>query len=97
MRRTRLACCARAARGHAAAPPSSVMKSRRLTARCLPCFQQKDSTSQLRQEPVALRDFGLRYDRLGSMLLKKSFCTRDQNFFWLYTRFSCKNLGDLTA
>src|SRR5262249_3623387 len=35
-------CCARAASGHtAAAPPSSVMKSRRFTARYLPCFQQK--------------------------------------------------------
>jgi len=31
------------------------------------------------------------------MLLKKSFCTCDQNFFWLYTRLSCKNLGDLTV
>jgi uncharacterized protein YchJ len=31
MRRTRSLCCARAANGHtAAAPPSSVMKSRRL-------------------------------------------------------------------
>jgi hypothetical protein len=29
------------------------------------------------------------------MLLKKSFCTRDQNFFWLYTRLSCKDVGDL--
>jgi hypothetical protein len=34
--------CARAASGHAAAaPPSSVMKSRRFTARCLPCFRQE--------------------------------------------------------
>jgi hypothetical protein len=32
-------CCARAASGHAtAAPPMSVMNSRRFTARCLPCF-----------------------------------------------------------
>ena len=36
-------------------------------------------------------------DRCGSMLLKKSFCTRDQNFFWLYTRLSCKDVGDLIA
>jgi|HubBroStandDraft_6_1064221.scaffolds.fasta_scaffold114583_2 hypothetical protein len=28
------------------------------------------------------------------MLLKKSFCTRDQNFFWLYTRLSCNDVGD---
>jgi hypothetical protein len=26
-------------------------------------------------------------------LLQKSFCTRDQNFFWLYTRLSCKICG----
>jgi len=32
MRRIRSACCARAASGHAAAPPSSVMKSRRFIA-----------------------------------------------------------------
>ena len=29
--------------------------------------------------------------------LQKSFCTRDQNFFWLYTRLSCKGVGDLIA
>jgi len=34
-------CCARAASGHAVAPPSSVMNSRRFTAQCLPCFQPK--------------------------------------------------------
>ena len=38
-------CCARAASGHAAAAPlRRVMNSRRFTARCLPCFRQKDST-----------------------------------------------------
>ena len=42
IRRTRLASCARAATGHAtAAPPMSVMNSRRFTALCLPCFRQK--------------------------------------------------------
>ena len=41
IRRTRSPCCARAAMGHAAAPPSSVMKARRFTAQCLPCFRQK--------------------------------------------------------
>jgi hypothetical protein len=25
-------------------------------------------------------------------MLQKSFCTRDQNFFWLYKRFSCKDV-----
>src|SRR5262249_37215338 len=35
-------CCARAASGHATvAPPSSVMKSRRFTARCLPCSRPR--------------------------------------------------------
>jgi hypothetical protein len=29
--------------------------------------------------------------------LQKSFCTRDQNFFWLYTRLLCKYVGDLIA
>src|ERR1700730_12042140 len=31
------------------------------------------------------------------ILLQKSFCTRDQNFFWLYTRLSCKDVGDFIA
>jgi hypothetical protein len=39
-----VACCARAGSGHVAAPPSSVMNSRRFAARCLPCFDRKDST-----------------------------------------------------
>jgi hypothetical protein len=30
------------------------------------------------------------------ILLQKSFCTRDQNFSWLYTRLSCKDVGDLS-
>jgi hypothetical protein len=34
---------------------------------------------------------------LRPMLLKKSFCTRDKNSFWLYTRLSCKDVGDLIA
>jgi hypothetical protein len=34
---------------------------------------------------------------LVPILLQKSFCTRDQNFFWLYTRLSCKYVGDLIA
>src|SRR5262249_33617645 len=39
-------CCARAPSGHAAAPPSSVMHSRRFNGRCLPCFQPEDSTAR---------------------------------------------------
>src|SRR6266849_1709646 len=57
MRRTRSPCCARTASGHAiAAPPSSVMKSRRFTAASR-ASDRKDSTPQLRQETAALRDF----------------------------------------
>ena len=42
MRRTRSDCCARAVSGHViAAPPSSVMNSRRFIAQCLPCFGPK--------------------------------------------------------
>jgi hypothetical protein len=43
------------------------MKSRRFTARWPPLLSdRKDSTSQLRQETAALRDFGLAYDGFGS-------------------------------
>ena len=31
------------------------------------------------------------------ILLQKSFFTGDQNFFWLYARLSCKDVGDLIA
>src|SRR5262245_4365262 len=34
-------CCASAAAGQAAAPPSSNMNLRRFTAQCLPCFHRK--------------------------------------------------------
>src|SRR5262245_58453170 len=50
-------CCARAASGHAAAPPSNVMKSRRFTADASGVSDRKDSTPRLRQETAALRDF----------------------------------------
>src|SRR5262245_11877402 len=33
--------------------------------------------------------------RYWQILLQKSFCTRDQNFFWLYRRLPCKYVGDL--
>src|SRR5262249_44914605 len=35
-------CCACAVSGHAAAPPRSVMKARRITAQYLPCFERKE-------------------------------------------------------
>ena len=28
---------------------------------------------------------------------ERAFCTRDKNFFWPYTRISCKDVGDLIA
>src|SRR5262245_41382209 len=50
----------------AAAPPSSVMNSRRFTARCLPCFKQ-NSAPPLRQETAALRDSDPAYVGSGSI------------------------------
>jgi hypothetical protein len=50
------ACCARAANGHAAAaPPSSVMNSRRFTAQCLRASERQDSTPQLRRRLLRCR------------------------------------------
>src|SRR5262245_3161036 len=66
MRRTRSLCCARAASGHAAAPPSSDMSERRFTAGPFRAFAPKVSTPQLRQEPAALRDFDPAFVRFGS-------------------------------
>src|SRR5262245_10084899 len=60
------ACCACAANGHAAAPPSSVMNSRRFTASASRASARNDSTPQLRHETAALRDFDPAYDRCGS-------------------------------
>ena len=51
MRRTRSGCCARAASGHAAAPPSSVMNSRRSIIRHLVGEQQE----RLRHGPTPSR------------------------------------------
>src|SRR6202048_3637165 len=34
-----------------------------------------------------------RHAHFVPILLQKFFCTRDQNFFWLYTRLSCKYVG----
>jgi hypothetical protein len=47
--------CPRALTAHAtaAAPPSSVMNSRRFTGQYLPCFDRKDSTPQPQQETAA--------------------------------------------
>src|SRR5262245_12444636 len=49
-----------------AAPPSSVMKSRRFTDRELPCFRQEEYHVLVRQEVAALRDFNSAHDRSGS-------------------------------
>jgi hypothetical protein len=51
--------------GHAAAPPSSVMNSRRFTDQYLPCFRTKGIAHL---GTAALRDFDPDYDRFGSWL-----------------------------
>src|SRR5215831_1924253 len=55
-------CCARAASGHATAPPSSVMNVRLLTAQHLPRSNEKIIT----QETAAPRDFAPLYAADGS-------------------------------
>src|SRR5262245_57809002 len=57
-----------------------------------------DSLKALDPEwPIREADFDLRscYVAEVPILLQKSFCTRDQNFFWLYRRLPCKYVGDL--
>jgi hypothetical protein len=66
IRQTLPACCARAASGHAAAPPMSVMNSRRFTAGFLPYFEPQGSTPRVWQETAEPRDFNATYDRSGS-------------------------------
>jgi hypothetical protein len=62
MCRVRSLCWACAASGHAAAaPPMSVMNSRRFTAEYLPCLDRKDSTHS--RKSAALRDFNFAYQR----------------------------------
>src|SRR5262249_25561364 len=51
-------CCARAASGHAAAAPRSVMSSRRFTVQCLRASTEKDSTTG---GSAALLDFDQAY------------------------------------
>src|SRR5262249_838880 len=59
----------RAESGHAAAPPSSVMKSRRLTAQYLPCFRAKRNSTQ---GTAALRDFEPIYVDVGQIRQTRS-------------------------
>ena len=70
-------CCPRATSGHAAAPPSSVMNSRRFTAQYLPCFRQKGYHTSVRQETAALRDFDRPDDRVGVMYGRRPRCKRN--------------------
>src|SRR5262245_31957842 len=64
--------CARAASGHAAALPSSVMNSRRFTERCLPCFEAEDSTPAdllhcgIPKEPLSAVGHERQIDRLAT-------------------------------
>ena len=53
--------------GHAAAPPSSVMNSRRFTDQYLPCFRTKGIAHL---GTAALRDFDPAYDSYGSSATK---------------------------
>jgi hypothetical protein len=53
-------CCGRAASGHAAAAPRSVMSSRRFIAQCLRASTEKDSTTG---GSAAVRDFDPVYVR----------------------------------
>src|ERR1700730_14096808 len=71
----------------AAAPPRSVMKSRRLM-----CFPQGEDHTAYNANIACFVRWGDRVTlRFGDpvrvcswqILLQKSFCTRDQNFFWL--------------
>jgi hypothetical protein len=62
MRRIRPGCCARSASGHAAAPPSSMMNSRRFTSKSLLCLKAEDSTARAllhwtRKDPQAEHSF----------------------------------------
>src|SRR5262249_54904840 len=64
---------ARAMSGHEAAPPSSVMNSRRFTAQCLRASTEKDSTTG---GSAAVRDFEPAYDRYGSLSTFSADATR---------------------
>ena len=66
--------CARATSGQAAPPLRSVMKSRRFTALCFPCFDRKDSKPRLRQEAAALRHFNPGYVAVGSNCCRLGMC-----------------------
>src|SRR5262249_40575789 len=66
-------CCARAASGHAAAAPRSVMSSRRFTTQCLHASTEKDSTME---GSAAVRDFNPFYDRFGSKAAEMIGTTR---------------------
>src|SRR6266436_3712419 len=60
-----IGCCARAARGHATAPPISDINSRRFTVRSLPCFRPKGYHTSVRQTAASILQplRGLEIDR----------------------------------
>src|SRR5262245_45031184 len=43
-----------------------------------------------RGDRIAVLSVASAHSRFWQILLQKSFCTRDQNFFWLYRRLPCK-------
>src|SRR5262249_14928946 len=61
--------------GHAAAPPSRVMNSRRFTAHYLPCFPNDRNSIQ---DTAALRDFALLYVADGSIATDEVDVTRSR-------------------
>jgi hypothetical protein len=68
---------------HRTAGPYSRVKTR------IRAFRAYVSFHQLRTKAVNA------YSRSVPILLQKSFCTCDQNFLWLYTQISCKDVEDL--
>src|SRR5262245_53433410 len=80
-----LSCCARAASGHAAAPPKTVMNSRRF----MPVFPVLPTEGIA--QPAALRNFDLAYVGLGS-----NSTDAVKAAWWIYVCFAPKadKVGD---
>src|SRR5262249_46541648 len=97
-------CCACAMRGHAtAAPPSSVMTSRRLTADASRAFDRKDNTPQRRKLTAALRHFNPPDVAYGSksviavMSAARPLFSQEQTFAGTHRRPFCATSGAIAA
>src|SRR5262245_16562770 len=82
-------CCARAASGHAVAPPSSVMNSRRFTM--APVLPTERIAHSARHETAALRDFDPAYDHQCSQRLRRMSALPPQ----IAANFSCAGSSNL--